>query len=82
MLVSYVRSAADLDQIDFRQVKKCIDTISFVVNHMSTELSNLNYFNPGKLILLYKDRTPSGRRRRRQRNRPPQNQKKQTIKYE
>jgi hypothetical protein len=59
ILMSYLISSGDqLDNINFNQLKKCIDTISFVINHMTTELSNLQYFNIGDINKLHIDRTP------------------------
>ena len=84
VLISYLNSADNFEQVNFNQIKKCIDTLSFVLNHMATELTNLQYFNPGKVDQLHKDRTPSGkrmRRRNRKKNFRKNGQFEKTVKY-
>lgn len=59
ILISYLDSSGEgLDSINFNQLKKCVDTVSFVINHMTTELANLQYFNIGDINKLHIDRTP------------------------
>lgn len=80
-LADYLTSAMEhLEDKEFNasQVKKCADTISFVINHMSTELRNAQYYSKVDKNLhrarLPNDKTSkkprrSGHRSRRQRNR-------------
>lgn len=41
-----------IDNIDFNEINKCINTISFVINHMCEELKNVENFNTSKYTKL------------------------------
>ena len=63
-VINYLEKNKLKDTINLKEVKKCIDTISFVINHMYEELKNVDYYNNGNSDELHKERTPVERKRR------------------
>ena len=63
-VINYLEKNKLKNTINLKEVKKCIDTISFVINHMYEELKNVDYYNNGNSDELHKERTPVERKRR------------------
>ena len=63
-VIEYLRKNKCKDTINLKEVKKCIDTISFVINHMYEELKNVDYYNNGKSDELHRERTPIERKKK------------------
>jgi hypothetical protein len=57
-VINYLEKNKLKDTLNLKEVKKCIDTISFVINHMYEELKNVDYYNNGNSDELHKERTP------------------------
>ena len=54
-LIEYINSN---QKFNYNEIRKCIDTISFVINHMHDELEHLKYFNPDTYESLHREMTP------------------------
>jgi hypothetical protein len=55
--------------INMKEVKKCIDTISYVISHMREELKNVVYYNDIKDInKLHRERIPSKNKNKNNKN--------------
>ena len=57
-LIDYLEKNKNNENINLKEVKKCIDTISFVINHMYEELKNVDYYNNGNSDHLHIEKTP------------------------
>lgn len=56
-LIKYIEEKTKAKKISHNEIKKCINTISFVFNHMYEELGFVNYFYKN-CENLHKERTP------------------------
>lgn len=63
-VIDYLKKNKFKDNINLKEVKKCIDTISFVINHMYEELKNVDYYNNGNSDELHRERTPMERKKK------------------
>ena len=57
-LISYFNKSDKETFVTIKEIKKCIDTISYVINHMYEELKNVDYYYNGKSDELHRDKTP------------------------
>ena len=57
-LIKYLEKNKNNKSINLKEIKKCIDTISFVINHMYEELKNVDYYNNGESDHLHIEKLP------------------------
>jgi len=65
-LLEYIKKDKinDFNNINIKEIKKCIDTMSYVINHMYEELKNISYYYSEPIEKLHREKKPTNSKKK------------------